>query len=326
MRVLHITHHRGCEIDFNFVCKAIGHEVTVQNADWNYNMGRELADKLWIKHRNFYESFDVIVTSDTAPLSRIFMRDAFVGKLIIWVCNRFDYADQSSNNCGFPDPTYYDDFRKMIVLPNTKVFSYTPFEHAYAKKYRGVDWGTETIKPCATVMKLNGQDAFPNGMLKKDAFLVTRYHNDNIFMKLSDRCSSLGIQNYGGEYAGPQELNGIRGIIHIPYAWSNLALFENLNLGNIYFIPSKEFLLKLSSQGNFFWSPPFDTSLLHLAEWYQPEHANIFAYFNNWDHLCTMVNDATMINEKKKSVVDFSKQHQLKTLNKWQEAITKWNM
>ena len=104
-------------------------------------------------------------------------------------------------------------------------------------------------------------------------------------MNLSQKLNSIGIPNYTGRYNGPLELRDFKGVIHIPYAWSNLALFEALQLGIIYFIPSKTFIEELSKTRNFFWSPPLDRKLFHLAEWYDPELRDVFVYFDTWEDL-----------------------------------------
>ncbi len=337
MKILHITHHEGCEIDFNFVCSKLGHDVVVQHADWNYNMTKKLSKDLWEKHKDYYNSFDVIVTSDTAPLSRIFLQNNYNGKLIIWVCNRFDYADNATNQFrmikdktklikvyDFPDKEYYDLFKSAALNKNVKIYSYTKFEHEYALKHRGVHWNHENlIKPCSCI-EFEAISGFPDGIIKADVFFITRYHNDNILLDLKQKCDDLDIPNYRGTYNGPADLKGIKGIIHIPYAWSNLALFENWSLGNVYFIPSEKFLLELSKTGDFFWSPPFDVSLIQSSEWYLPEHKELFIYFDNWEELKKMTEDKELISSTRIKVKEFSKKHLDLMLEKWKTAIEKW--
>jgi hypothetical protein len=321
MKILHVTHHQGCKIAIDFVSKKLGYELETQFANWNYNVSRDLANQLWEKYKDYYNSFDCIITSDTAPLARIFLQNNFEKKLIVWVCNRFDYADQSTNNSGFPDPEFYDLFRNSIQRSNVKFRSYTRFEHEYAEKYRNVLWEKEVIRPCNEIEEDSINQFFPDGQNKKDTFFITRYHNDNIFMDLRSKCLSLGIPCYKGEYNGPSDLRGIKGIIHIPYAWSNLAIFENWSMSNVYLIPSKEFLLKLSHQPNFFWSPPFDRQFIESSEWYLPEHSSLFAYFDSWDHLKQIVNDSENLENIKKKVKDFSDIHTLKCLEQWKNII-----
>jgi hypothetical protein len=326
MKLLHITFHRGCELNLNYVAKQLGHEITTQYADCGYNIGHVRAEDVWNKHKDYYNQFDLIITSDTAPLSRILLQNNYTGKLIIWVCNRFDYCDQATNDCQFPDEEYYQIFRNATNKPNVKIFSYTKFEHEYAAKYRNVIWPENTIKPCSFIEQSTMESAFPSHINKKEIFLIPPYHNDTIFMNLKNKCDSLGISSYNGRYNGPSDLENIKGIIHIPYAWSNLALFENWSLGNVYLIPSKNFLLQLSLQGNFFWSPPFPHECVESSEWYLPEHKDLFIYFDNWNHLKNLISDSDLLATKRQLALQFSNIHTLNMLNKWKDAFDKWRI
>jgi hypothetical protein len=321
LKILHVSYHSGCIISINYICKKLGYELETQKPDWNYNISQDLADKIWEKNSDYYNSFDCIITSDTAPLSRIFIREQFNKKLIIWVCNRFDYSDAATNTVNFPDPGYYESFKEALNKENVFVRSYTKFEHEYAKKYRNIEWSDEVFRPVSIFEKNKISNSFKDGQKKNETFFVTRYHNDNIFIDLKEKCDSLGINNYRGEYNGPADLIGIKGIIHIPYAWSNLAIFENWSIGNVYFIPSKEFLLELCSSGDFFWSPPFDKEFIDSSEWYLPEHSDLFVYFNSFEHLKELTEDVLLIKKVRNNLLKYSKIHEKKSLQQWKSVI-----
>lgn len=308
----------------DFVAKSLGHKITTQFADWNYNIGRERAEEVWNKHKDYYNQFDVIITSDTGPLARIFLQNNYSGKFIMWVCNRFDYADNASNDCGFPDLAYYNLIRNARSKNNVKIFSYTKFEYEYAQKYKNVLLGTDVIKPCAFIEEENILTAFPPNLDKSNTFFIPSYHNDTIFMNLKEKCDQLNIKSYSGRYNGPLDLEGLRGIIHIPYAWSNLALFENWSIGNIYLIPSKDFLLRLSKQNNFWWQDSYAINLIESSEWYLPEHQHLFMYFDSWEHLKSLSDNNELLKEKREQAILFSKAHSVKTLQQWSIALTRW--
>lgn len=329
MRILHITHHKGCEADLHYVCDRLNYELDTQFATWNYNVTEKLATEIWEKHKDYYNKFDIIITSDTAPLCRILLQNNFKGKLIVWVCNRFDYNDGASNefdkdnNPLFPDKAYYEMFRATQSLKHVKVISYTKFEHEYASKYRDVKWKPIIIKPCS-YLESSGKSDIPVYIDKSKTFFITRYHNDNILLDLKAKCESMGIEVYRGSYNGASDLKGMKGIIHIPYAWSNFAIFESFAIGNVHFIPTKEFLFNLADSGDFFWSPPFDRDLIESSEWYLPEHKELFVYFNNWDQLKKLTSDQELINEKRKLVKEFSKSHIKSTIAEWKNTIENW--
>lgn len=321
MKALHVTYHSGCELNLNFVFNELKIQLETQRANWNYNIGHNRANEIWNKYKDYYNSFDTIITSDTAPLSRIFLQNNFDKKLIIWVCNRFDYCDQATNDCKFPDKDYYSLINSAVNKENVKFASYTKFEYEYALAYRHVNFGNLIIKPCSFYEKTIPNKFLLENIDKQNTFFIPPYHNDTIFMNLKNKCDSLNIKSYNGRYNGPLDLEGVKGIIHIPYAWSNLALFENWSLGNVYLIPSKKFLIQLSKTGNFFWSPPFSINHLDSSEWYLPEYNDLFIYFDDWNDLKNKSNDQNLINSKKNKILNFSKSHNINILNEWKKIL-----
>lgn len=316
MKILHVTYHSGCAKNIEYVCKELGYSLETQFANWNYNISANRANEIYNKYKDYYNQFDVIITSDTGPLARIFLQNTFK-KLIIWVCNRFDYADMATNDCNFPDKEFYELYKNAANNTNVKIFSYTKFEHEYAREFRGVELGKKVLKPCAFI------DNSEKTLNLKDTFFIPPYHNDSIFMNLKAKCDDLGIKTYAGRYNGPKDLEDCNGIIHIPYAWSNLALFENWTLGNVYFIPSKDFLIQLSQKNNFFWSPPFSIKHIESSEWYLPEHKDLFIYFNSWDELKELHCNAELIKNKKNKCLNFMQNHTKNMLKIWDDIIIK---
>jgi len=327
MKVLHISFHQGCQNDIQFVCDKLGKDLTFMRFDDGvtknnaiYNVGKERAKRAWDKYKDYYNSFDAVITSDTAPISRTFLQNDFKKKLIIWVCNRFDYYDGASLDCDFPDKDYYDLIRNAKNRPNTFIMGYTPFENYYGKNIRNCDFGELVIKPIGKVTEIYENFTETNKDTKKDLFLVPPYHNDTIMMNLSNKLSELGIPNYNGRYNGPKDMAGYKGIIHIPYAWSNLALFEAWQQGVIYFIPSRKFLNEIRNGKDFFWSPPFREDVLELSEWYEPEHKNLMIYFDSWDDL---KNKTKKLDKEaiKKNISEFLRIHEEKQLNNWKKVL-----
>jgi hypothetical protein len=316
MKLLHVTYHNGCELNINYISKKLNIDLETQRANWNYNIGHNRANEIWNKYKDYYNSFDVIITSDTAPLSRIFLQNNFSKKLIIWICNRFDYHDAATNDCNFPDPEYYNLIKSSLNKPNIKFASYTKFEYEYALKYRNINFGDFVIKPCSFAEN-SENNLLLNNIDKKNTFFIPNYHNDSIFMDLHKKCNELNINSYRGRYNGPLDLEGFKGIIHIPYAWSNLALFENWSLENVYLIPSKKFILELKNKPNFFWSPPFPIENIESSEWYLPEHKDLFIYFDSWDHLKYLSKDNNLIEGKKNKIKEFSIKNNNIQIEKW---------
>ena len=111
-------------------------------------------------------------------------------------------------------------------------------------------------------------------------------------MDLKTKVQSLGIKVFNGRYNGPKDLAEFAGVIHIPYAWSYLALLEAIQSEIIFFIPSLTFLkyfIHTNIDGEkkdcFFWSPPLREDVLYLSELYCDDFKNALIYFNSWEDL-----------------------------------------
>lgn len=288
-----------------------------------YNLGEERAQRIWDLHKETFLKYDAIITSDTAPLARIFLQNDWPKPLIIWICNRFDYSDQASLDCDFPDEAYYELFRKATALPNVKVIAYTEFEHHYANK-QGVDTGSIIITPSAfEILPLNNS-AIPSHIVKNETFFLPPYHNETQFMDMQKFLSDLGIPVYCGRYNGARDLEDFKGIIHFPYAWSNLALFENLSLGIPYFLPSEKFFVELvTNNSNYFFTNPFyiiHRDFAKVSEWYAPLRKDIFIYFDSWEDLLNKIEN-TDYAAKRDQIKNHSIEHNKKMKNRWTKAF-----
>lgn len=336
LKILHLGFHSGLENELYSIAKELDLDLIfkrfhdgVSKGSSIYSVGHDKAKRAWEVYKDYYMKFDIIITSDTAPISRVFLQNKWPEipnkKLIIWVCNRFDYFDHASRDCLFPDQEYYDLIRSANTRKNVHIMGYTRFENHYAKFIKQVNFGNNVIKPIGILSdKVWHYKSNPNREIKgekiKDIFFVPPYHNDTNMINLSKILTNLKIPNFNGRYNGPLELADFKGVIHIPYAWSNLALFEGLQLGIIYFIPSKKLIQEFSKNNNFFWSPPFNRNLLYLSEWYCDELKDIFVYFDTWEDLCKKIKTTNY--EKQKIIIkEFGKKHKAETLNKWNKLL-----
>jgi hypothetical protein len=318
MKVLHVSHHQGCRDDLDYVAARLG--VTLDHYEYRggYNISAARAHAVWQTERERFLAYDVIITSDTAPLSRIFLQSGWPKGLVIWVCNRFDYCDEATNDCGFPDADYYALFRSAIGRPRTVVASYTAFEHHYAR-HRGVAMGALTVRPVGARLPRAFSPLVPPDVDRAATCFVPTYHND-VATALAGRLQASGAAVYSGRYGGPWDLRGFRAVVHVPYAWSNFALFENMQSGLPYLVPSRQFLAsELAELPGFFWSPPFQPERLELSEWYAPDHAGIFVYFDSWEHLGALVR--TSLAERRASIAAFCRAHTENTLEQWRDIL-----
>ena len=332
MRILHLSFHTGCHNDITYMINELNknrdNKIKLSFMEFNdgtkgkYNVGHDRAKKYYDKHLEYFNTFDTIITSDTAPISRVFLQNNWDKKLIIWINNRFDYCDESTNDCKFPDQEYYDLFKEAINKDNVEIIGYTPFENYYCKNIRNIDIGNKIIKPIGCLSNIYINNNTNNIDDKNNKFFVGLYHNDNIMIKLSEKLKELNIKCFNGRFNGPKDLIDYKGVIHIPYAWSNYALFEGIMNEIIYFIPSKEFLIELKKDKDFFWSPPYKDENLELSEWYNEENKDCFVYFKSWDDLKIKTLTINYL-KKKEYLKKFGDNHRIKMLELWKNILSK---
>ena len=330
LKVLHMTFHAGCQKDFEEVAQELGIEVTnwyVQNLErgyWEgfyagneiYNVGPRRAQRVWDLHKDYFNQFDAVITSDTAPLSRIFLQNNFQKPLIIWVCNRFDYAHGGGGEDRFPDPAYYNLMRGATQKKNVHIVAYTPFEHEYARR-RNVPFDTLTIKPLGTQEQEVGPDfksGVPAEVKKEDTLFIFPRLTAGQIESVKQNCANQGIASWSGVYNGPEDLKEFKGVLFFPYAFSNLALFENLQRGIVHFVPTQRFLNQLrfirgGMHGNLDW-----------CEWYFNEFKDVLIYFDSWADLHNKVafaNDLAL----KERIRAFGKANREEMLNRWRDIF-----
>ena len=321
MRVLHLSHHDGCHGDLEYVHHRLGIDIERIHYPFGYNMCHDRANDIWNDLADRINTFDVVLVSDTAPLSRIILQhmDKFRGHLIIWVCNRFDYKDNVTNNCGFPDPEYYNLFRNALSSSRVTIIPYTDFERVHASRAK-INIRHNTIKPLGLTKREAAPSIVPECIDKSASYFVPPYHNDRLFA-LHNRLCDMGFENFDDRYAGASDLKDFRGIVHVPYAWSNFALFENWQNGVVYAIPSLRFMRNLCREGGFFWSPPFEYGLLSISEWYATVNAGNFVYFDSWAELKKTLEHWDIHRRRVKLVLSvFCEAHVKATLKEWENV------
>ncbi len=334
IRMLHLTFHQGCAREIEEVAKVLGFTVEtwfiqnlpplffdgVSQGNVLYNIGHDRAHRVWKLHQSTFEQFDVVLTSDTAPLARIFLQNHFKKPLIIWICNRFDYSDQASLDCHFPDPEFYQLFQEASHKENVRVVAYNVFEHEYARR-KGIYTGNLTITPCSPQDKQPPAiSAIPSAINRAETFFLTHYTNDVFYHK---KCQELGIPVYQGKYNGSADLSGFKAIIHFPYAWSNLAFFENISLGIPYLIPSVSFLRTLLQNEQYWFTGRgylVEKGLFHFSEWYLPGREEIITYFDSWEDLqlktCTI--NFSALSQR---IKQYAERYRTTMLEKWTKLL-----
>ena len=327
MKLLHITFHKGCELDIEYAFTTLGHELHTMYFDDGETKGGELynithnrAEKCWNKYKDYFNSFDGIITSDTCPTSRPFLQNNWTKLLIIWVCNRFDYGIEQETK----DKEFYQLLRDIPNRKNVYIFGYTRIENVYSTHIKNVNFGDFVIKP--TGKNLLSKNVYQTYENENNVFYVPIYHNETILMNLSNKLTELGIQNRCEKFNHISDLIQYKGGIYIPYAWSTLVFFERIQLGLVTFIPSLRFLMELFRSGNSWFQPPFtpqNPELLKLSEWYCDEHQDILVFFDSWEDLQYKIK-TTDYKSKTQKILNFAQNHHDNMLSRWNFIINQY--
>lgn len=336
MRLLHITFHKGCELEIEYVFKKLGHELDVMYFDDGFTKGydlykidHDLAQRCWEKYKDYFDTFDGIITSDTCPTSRPFLQNNWSKLLIIWICNRFDYEMKPEH----VDPEFYQLLRDIPSRKNVFIFGNSMIEPTYSRQMKGVEVGNFIIKPIGK--NLTSDEKHQTYETSKERFYIPPYHNETKLMDLSAHLDTLSIPNKCERFADHiSELLQYKGIVCIPYAWSTIALFERMQLGLVTFIPTVRFLMELFTRGapNGWFQPPFRSytpdyfqpEALVLSEWYCEENKDLFVFFDTWEDLQEKIKTTEFI-KKTEIILHFAKDHQNEMLARWQHILDLYN-
>jgi hypothetical protein len=304
-----------------------------QKTNTVYNMTQSRARHYWQLYKTQLQASDLVISSDTAPLARIVLENLhdFRGKLIVWICNRFDYHHEEpgepSPDDPFPDRGWYDLLVKTSRehSDQVRVVSYTKLERIYALDM-GIFWdgpfADAVLKPVCNASHPPPADSFiPEEVRarKSEYLFIPPYLNDEklISFKTLDQYNVL---YYRGRYNGPEDLVGFKAILHIPYAASNLALFENLQRGLVYYLPSETFQRELLKQHQWF-SGGFER--FQYSEWYDLKMRHLFVYFDSWTDLLQKLQQ-----NAHQSLIpiiqDWSKNETLYSLCQWNVLAHQW--
>lgn len=344
LRILHISHHVGCMRDHAYIYDRLGADYEF----WKFTKGlfritASVANTIWREKKDYFNSFDYIVTSDTAPLSRIFMENIseLTPKVVVWICNRFDYNVES-------DISYYTKFNEIAKhhADTFKIIPYSDFEGVWCRN-KGITGVLPTITPIGInkdeldykidglqvlkdsyVHDSNSKEEYSNPSELDGKVFIPIYQNDNLFYRLSDIFAKNSIPYFNGGYRNTSDLKHCKAMVTFPDAYSKLIAFETIQNEVIVFLPSEEFLIALhptTNNGRAYW---FNCPLGHLnketiklCEWYR--YTNCRVYFDSIDDLVLKIGELTpeVVDEKKKWCRIYASEIEKKNMQMWSDIF-----
>jgi hypothetical protein len=330
-KVLHISYHLGCFSDQQYILNKLGMHIDNFSAAaiGSHTITHEIADNFWKQNKDKINSYDYVLISDTSALSRIILQNIqeFKSKLVIWICNRFDYAMWNEHE-------FYKLFNAHRFHPQVKFVAYTLWEKIWCLK-RGID-----IMHCPVITplgksnpeldynipgKLNHfkalRDAY-NGNAEETVF-VPNYCNDNVYFKMADYLNSVGVPAYNGPFSHPDQLADFRAYVTSPDAMSKLFCFESIHSKIPVVLPSQRRLLELT-KGNYLFNmtghgggQALTEDMTIFCEWYREDFKPVRTYYDTLEELPSKIDSI----DKSSLTAIFEKlSHSLET-----ETLTKWS-
>ena len=191
VRLLHVTRHGGLQMEVQAIVRGLccidvetfafndGVNVAGEEAGLNYNVHRHRAHLAWDAYGAWFETFDAVLVSDVTAMSRPFLEHGFSKPLFIWVCNRFDFANQDPEieqlvttdmlqHGYFPDASYYTLMQEAAARPNVTLLQSNKFESHYAQHWRGIHW------PAAALLYPAGLGGRPSLFAAAPSTSITR--------------------------------------------------------------------------------------------------------------------------------------------------------
>lgn len=344
MKVLHISHHLGCMRDHAYIYHTLGFQYEF----WKFysslfKITKDIANTIWNERKDYFNSFDYILTSDTAPISRIFMENIneLKPKVVVWICNRFDYNMES-------DHSFYEIFNRVSInhKDKFKIIAYSDFESIYCG-YKAINDVSEIITPIGINpieldIKIDSLDALnknytddPNAKLKYNMnselynkVFIPIYGNDNHFFNLNNILSSNSIECFNGGYSHPSDLKQCKLMVTFPDAYSKLITFETIQNEIVVFLPSEDFLIQLHPTCNnsrqYWFNNPFgklNSETIQLCEWYR--YKNCRVYFNSIEDLIFKIKTISVeeIEYKKRWCRIYGEEIKNTNLKKWRKIF-----
>ena len=265
-----------------------------------YRITSSLAENTWNKNKDFYNTFDVILTTDTVSLSYIFLRHLSDLKphLIILNCNRFNYDMENEHEFLSLLQSASKKLDKMTYLP------YTDFErvwcgiHGVFLHERAImpvgDYKEHIKDPQDTIERFAGLDTKWRTRSQSETIFLQNYHNHHRFMNLSEYLHDRNVSVDYGSYMDINDLKAYKAIVVLPDQFSKYFTFESVQKELVVILPSQRFLMDLVTRNGYYFnvegsSGRLTSNYVNMCEWYKYPESRI--YFDSFDEMIDIINN-----------------------------------
>lgn len=335
MKVLHLSFHVGCLNDIDYIWTQLGHEVTGRRCWLPYHITPDIAQSYWEEHEEEFQSYDLILTSDTAALSFIFLRQAHQLKPFLWIyiCNRWNYAMES-------EPLFLQYLQHPP--PRVMLIPFSEFERQWCAQFhipvsigvpplvgRSIPKQAFTIEPTRLVREfgqlVRTHERFTP--LSQNIFIQS-YFNHTQFMNLPEFLYQKGFSVHLGSYSHPSELKSYQALVVLPDAFQKYFMSESIQQKLLVFLPSTNFLFELTKQPRYFFNisgsgGTLQREWVNYCEWYSCPECRV--YFDSWDDLVEKLCQVTYYQKLTAPWLDYyAEELETRGLTYWKTLVARW--
>lgn len=290
------------------------------------------------------ESYKGIISTDTSHAIYPFLKnERFHSKpLILWITNRYDY-------CGVRDPVLdendlFDFLNAMEEAACCKENVYFVAAHDSEIEYAHVKFPKMNTSRWRTIYPIGHQSSWLKDVMAKEVPDTVRdakpfqsdklcifpaFNEAGIVKEYQEKLQTRGIafQDLNmRKYGGPRGLSIMcKAVLHVPYSPNTMALWENVQIGNVFFLPTPELAMKLmrDRRSNYFqMSGGLDLQreltedFLRRTEWWREDRRPLFEYFDSPEDLAHKFLH-TDFAEKRRRMRKYMDDHEQAQLAKW---------
>jgi len=329
-RTLHITNHIGTIANINNVFKLLGEPSKLSTIKYPLplHINSDYANILWNHYASISNDFDTVIITDIALYARPFLQnmDKHSLHIIIYVTNRFDWGLFSKNH---PDYPYFIDlYRNWSKTPRVTFCADNRYDQYYCQLENVHFYYKDIIRLTPPLRE-------PVASITQRAFLHARGTPIYFYGEtLSNQGVEYDIFGPGHtKYRDTSHIAEYKAIIHLPYQSNIQSLWENLGYSIVYCIPSQTFLEQLVFENHWYFWEEYQQNWeyikkdkeivmksISLAEWYQPELADMFVFFDSWEDLGEKW--GTVDFESKKSIIwEYMNTNNQLYANRWKRLL-----
>ena len=343
LNILLVNYHRGVENEIHAVLKAVLAPFH-QTVHFTHTRGigdltdfavTEAASKEWYPlHEDHCNSsiYDLIIVGDVVTYSRPYLQSLCKTNIILYITNRFDFGI-------WGDPEWAPVVESASRWPNVRVIVNNYDEYRYSLLYRNIDIHIYAYAPSTGLISDTAERLLATSQVdwsrvdENELLILDRAGQRRLLDLLREK--NIPVPFLISNYGGPLDLVG-RIMLHIPYQVNTMALFENLNAGVLYVLPSKRLYLRWLKEGTFImkngeqdkdrgrreWT---EKELTTYADWYRTDLSFLFFYFDELEDLAPGSAFRRMVEKnakaKREIVKKYMTYHVGRTIEAWRQAV-----